>query len=309
MKRLKLTAITALMIFTLSLSGCANGDNPALSDSSAEFESESVPETSQALVISRANKGKPDGVITKIKGLDGTPIYSSEFSKYIDKEGNSAEYSEGNLGTAVCDGFAFISAPDGLNYNSIDNADIFDSDTLRFSGMSEEKFQDYVRINTGDKVNGLTVISAKSMFRDTEIELPDSAVGKYYAGCECSFLGELELVGYACAIQEDEYGVQAGDIIFVPQGDCPLPVMSFKTDEEIGIFHTYYTGYSNGMAWANKYGQIFLGNTQTTSADVSCLPTDGLFTKVKVVVKGLKMTSSPDWFDIIQADIVTIERQ
>ena len=85
--------------------------------------------------------------------------------------------------------------------------------------------------------------------------------------------------------------------------------MSFKTDEEIGIFHTYYTGYGNGMAWANKYGQIFLGNTQTTSADVSCLPTDGLFTKVKVVVKGIKMTSSPDWFDIIQADIVTIERQ
>lgn len=303
--KIKTTAsVFAAIALSLTLVGCTDSRNNS--------QNESNPDGSEgsALTIVKSDKlQEPSGLATEIKGLDGNPIYTSEFTKYIDRDGNPAEYSEGNLGTAECEGFAYISAPDGLCLTSIDNADIYSEETLSFSGITDEKLQDYVRIDVGDTVNGLTVYVAKTIFRADETGLSDSALGKHFTGCEVSFLGELELNGYACVVKDDIYGVQTGDILFVPQGECPLPVMSFRTDRDIGIHHTYYTGFNFGLAWVSKYGQITLGNEQTTDADISCLPDDGSFVKVKAVVRAIRMTSTADWVDLIQASIVTIDKQ
>ncbi len=305
MKIKKHASIIAALALTLTLAGCNDSRN-----NSQQTGSSSGGLESSALTIIKSDKLKePEGFATGINGPDGNPIYTSEFTQYTDKNGKPAVYSEGNLGTAMCEGFAYISTPGGLCLTSIDNADVYNEESLSFSGITDEKLQDYVRIDAGDKVNGLTVYHAKTIFRADETGLPDDAAGKHLTGCEVSFLGELELNGYACAVKEDAYGVQAGDILFVPQGECPLPVMSFRADREIGIHHTYYTGFNYGLTWANKYGQIFLGNKQTIDADVSCLPTDGTFAKVKVVINNITMTSSKDWVDIIQANIVSIKPQ
>ncbi len=303
MKINKAASMIAALTFALSLAGCTGSSDPRSENSSGDAESLAVS------IIKSDKLKEPEGFATGIKGLDGNPIYTSEFSQYIDKDGKHAVYSEGNLGTAMCEDFAFIASDGGLCLTDKGNADVYNEGSLSFSGVTDEKLQDYVRIDVGDKVNGLTVYSAKTLFRADENELPDSALGKHFTGCEVTFLGDLELHGYACAIKDDAYGVQAGDILFVPQGKCPLPVMSFKTDKELGTYHSYYTGSNYGLTWVNPYGQIYLGNTQTTDADVSCLPEDGSFVRVKAVVKGIQMASSIDWIDITQASIITIERE
>lgn len=320
MKTPQAAAIIAAISTALALTACTNETNSLANstdtpDSKADSAiTESTDDrthqpSASSLNIEKAATQPPAGTATKIEGPDGTPIYTSEFTTYTDKNGNPADYTDGNLGYAVCSGFAYIAPPGELCLTSIDNADIYNEDTLSFAGVPDTKFQDYVRINVGDKVNGLTVKSASATFGDDEMNLPENKCGKYFSGCECEFIGDMELVGYACAVKEDAYGIQAGDILFVPQGECPLPSMSFKTDEETGVHHLYYTGSNYGLTWVNQYGQIFLGNTQETTADISCLPSDGTFVKVKVVIDNIRMTSNKDWIDLIQANIVTIERQ
>lgn len=304
-------AVIAALSIVLTLTACNNETDPKSGDSTVTESTNSTqsqtPGTPSSLNIERASTGQPTGSPTKIEGPDGSPIYTSEFTTYTDKNGNEAEYSEDNLGNAICDGFAYIAPPGELCLTSIDNADAYDEDTLSFAGVPETKLQDYVRVNVGDKVNGLTVQSAQTVFFDDETSTSEIPAAKYLSGCEVTFQGEMELTGYAVAVKEDNYGVQAGDILFVPQGECALPVMSFKSDDEIGLYHDYYTGSNYGLTWVNGYGQFCLGNTQTAVADISCLPTDGTFAKVKVVINNITMTSSKDWVDIIQANIVSIK--
>lgn len=314
MKTPKAAAIIAAISIALTLTACTNGatgtaDSTDAPDSKTDSSTTESQTPASLLSIERTAVQPPAGAASAIKGPDGNPIYTSEFTTYTDKDGNSAEYADGNLGYAVCGGFAYIAPPGELCLTSIDNADIYSEDALSFAGVPETKFQDYVRINVGDKVNGLTVKSAAATFRDDELNLPEDTPGKYFSGCECEFVGEMELVGYACAVKEDAYGIQAGDILFVPQGECSLPTMSFRTDEETGVHHLYYTGSNYGLTWVNQYGQIFLGNVRETTADISCLPSDGTFVKVKAVINDITMTSNKDWADITQANIVTIERQ
>ncbi len=304
-------AVIAALSIALMLTACNNekdpgGGNSSVAESTNSTQSQ-TPAVPSSLNIERAPADPPAGNPTKIEGPDGSPIYTSEFTTYTDKNGEAAEYSDDNLGNAICDGFAYIAPPGELCLTSIDNADVYNEETLSFAGVPETKLQDYVRVNVGDKVNGLTVQSAQTVFFDDEMSTSEFPAAKYLSGCEVTFQGEMELNGYAVAVKEDNYGVQAGDILFVPQGECDLPVMSFKSDNEIGLYHNYYTGSNYGLTWVNGYGQFCLGNTQTTVADVSCLPTDGTFAKVKVVINNITLTSSKDWVDIIQANIVSIK--
>lgn len=306
-------AVIAALSIAMMLTACNNETDPKSGDSpvteSTNNSHSQSPAIPSSLNIERASAEQPTGSPTKIEGPDGNSIYTSEFTTYTDKNGDPAEYSDGNLGNAICDGFAYISPPGELCLTSIDNADIYDEETLSFAGVPETKLQDYVRVNVGDNVNGLTVLSAQTVFFDDETSTSEVPSAKYLSGCEITFQGEMELNGYAVAVKEDNYGVQAGDILFVPQGECHLPVMSFKSDDKVGLYHSYYTGSNYGLTWVNCYGQFFLGNTQTATADISCLPDDGTFAKVKVVVNNITMTSSKDWVDIIQANIVSIKPQ
>ncbi len=304
-------AVIAALSIAITITACSSRTNPDDDNSSiAESTNNSQiqsPLTTSSLSIERASDEQPTGTPTKIEGPDGNPIYTSEFTTYIDKSGNAAEYSDGNLGSAVCDGFAYIAPPGELCLTSVDNADIFDEETLSFAEVPETKLQDYVRVNVGDKVNGLTVLSAQTVFSDDGTGTSEVLGARYFSGCKIVFQGEMELNGYAVAVGEDDYGVQAGDILFVPQGECCLPVMSFKSDDAIGLYHSYYTGSSYGLTRVNCYGQFCLGNIQDTTADISCLPNDGTFAKVKVIISDITMTSNKDRVDIIQANIVSIK--
>lgn len=318
----KSTLISIIAAASVMLTGCSGDNNSDSQESTIQSsssqdtdstydiednsENNSTPEP-PTLTIEAKEQTDPKGIRTKMTGLDKHSIFTSQITDYKNKNGQSTLYSDDDMGIAVCEGFAYISNPSQFCYNSIDNADIFSADTLSFIGSPEnELMQDFVRINVGDKVNGLTVSSAKTLFIDDDMGLKETALGKYFRGCECTFIGEMELTGYACILKDDGYGVQAGDIIFAPSGSCNLPVMCFEKDVDIGTYHTYYTGSTNGLTWFNAYGQIFLGNAQTAVADLSCLPSDGSFVRVNVVVKNISMSSTADWLNLVEAEIAAI---
>lgn len=291
-----------------STQSSVQSNNSSSTESTESTTPEPTPSEPAALEIVAKEQDEPKGQRTKITGLDKHSIFTSQITSFTDKNGQQGTYSDENMALAICNGFAYISNPSDICYTSLDNADIFNKETLSFEGVSgSEKFQEYVRINEGDTVNGLKVTSAKTMFINDDMNLPETALGKYFRGCECTFSGEMELNGYICIIPEDAYGVRAGDILFVPSGNCRLPVMSFMKDTEVGTHHTYFTGSDYGMTYVNQYGQIFLGNINTTKADLSAFTETGKFTKAKLTVKNVKMSSSYDWTNFIEAEIVTIE--
>lgn len=322
MKIIKAAAVIAAI--SVMLCGCSDNSDSSSDNSTpsgVQSTSNDVPDNSDnseivsdipavtpppTLTIIRNEQSEPKGTRTKITGLDKYSIFTSQITDYKDKNGESGLYSDDDMSIVICDGFAYVSNPSDICYTSFDNTDIYNKDTMTFSGVSETNLQEYVRINVGDTVNGLTVKSAKTMFIDDDMGLTEMALGKYFKACECTFSGEMELTGYVCIFPEDGYGVQTGDMLFVPSGSCNLPVMSYNKDTEIGTYHTYYYGNSLGMTWVNQYGQIFLGNINTCSADLSALPTDGTFTKVKILVNNISMSSAVDWQDIIQAEILSV---
>lgn len=279
------------------------------STESSENSQPDAPSEPPTLEITAKEQDEPKGARTKITGLDKHSIFTSQITSYTDKDGQQGTYSDEKMALAICDGFAYISNPSDICYTSKDNADIFNEEMLSFDGIATSpKLQEYVRINVGDKVNGLTVSSAKTMFIDDDMGLPETALGKYFRGCECTFSGEMELNGYICIVPENTYGVLSGDILFVPSGSCRLPVMSFMKDSEVGTYHTYFTGSEYGMTYVNQYAQIFLGNINSTKADLSQFTQTGEFTKAKLVVKNIRMSSSVDWNTITEAEIITIEK-
>lgn len=319
MKKIKAAAVIAAI--SVMLCGCSDNPDSSSDDSNSYSQKSAIDGNSDnsntasdiptevpppALTIIQKEQSEPKGTRTKITGLDKYSIFTSQITDYKDKNGESGLYSDDDMSIVICDDFAYVSAPSDICYTSYENADIYNEESMTFSGVSEKKLQDYVRINVGDTVNGLTVKSAKTMFIDDDMGLTEMALGKYFKACECTFDGEMELTGYVCIFPEDGYGVQTGDILFVPGGSCNLPVMSYNKDFELGTYHTYYYGNSLGMTWVNQYGQIFLGNADTCSADLSALPTDGTFTKVKVLVNNISMSSAVDWQDIIQAEILSV---
>lgn len=295
----KICAIFAV-ITAIALTGCELGGSSDSSENSA-------------------SKTERNGEPTAIYGLCGDVIYTDEIESVIteDWETGGAELFSEDCLAVNCKGFIYLSEPSGICFNDRDNADSYNETEMSFSGISDEKLQNYKRVNVGETFCGLTLRSASTNFQKksdvyfmpdgtqktaTELGFPEIL----FAGGECEFDGELTLEGYACAVTEDVYGISAGDIIFVPGNGCTLPVMSYNFDKDAGFYHDFSTNANFGMVWANEYGTVYLGNTESASADISCLPKDGTFVKVRVTVKNIVMRSGVEFGDFVDAEIADI---
>lgn len=228
-----------------------------------------------------------------------------------------AEYAE-----ADCDGFAYVADYSGKCYTDRDNADIYNESDMTFNGVPDEKITKFKRINVGDKINGLTVKSAHSNFRnmgDSSVySLPDGGEGgtleaaKYlpevfFNYCEAEFDGDMELTSYLAIAGEDDYGIETGDIRFVPCGDCALPVMSLSF-RDFEFFSERYVSSEYDLTWSDVYPVISLGNISSVTADLSGIPERNSYVKVKITLTNIKMAGYPDWINTVSAEIKDIER-
>ena len=298
----------------LALSGCDNRTDSGNSDSS-DISGNSAPKSGDSAPVEHS--GEP----TVLVGLAGDVIYTDEIASVIANDGGSggAElYSEDFL-AVNCKDFIYLSKPSGKCYNDRDNADIYNASAMSFDGVPDEPLKDYARVNVGESFCGLTLRSASTNFQnrsDTVFFMRDGSQKTgaelgfpeiNFAGGECTFDGQLTLEGYACAVAADVYGIAAGDIIFVPSDGCSLPVMSYTFDPSIGVCREWNTGANFGMVWCSEYGTVYLGSIDTAAADVSCLPSDGSFVKVRVTAENITMRSGIEFGDFVFADIAEIE--
>lgn len=245
---------------------------------------------------------------TFITGITGEKILTSEISAVFTNDGSEVtpeELTSYNFSAVLCDGFAYLAEPSGVARNSVDNADVFDSNLLQFSDVTPQPISNYKRVNVGESIGGLTLKEAQVNFASgKEMGLPDIA----FVYGSAMFQGELTMTGYISRAAEDSYNFMTGDLMFVPSdGESELPVMSYTYDEQLGYCHSMqYVSSGSGFTWLNEFGYIYLGNANGTTADISMIPDDGSFVKVKVTIDNLIMSSGIDRGNIINAEIVEI---
>lgn len=280
--------IIALIISAAMLTACADknisenssSDSTASSDSSSAINTETGEQSSEAYTFDAATaETGPYGI--SAMGLDGIELPEEELTDvYAEKSGSVYElvYARG-------EGFTYLAKSTGICLNSRDNSDIFNEDELTFEGAPQNAPSEYKRYNIGDMICGLT--------------LTDAGTGFYYGGvdnCWAELEGSVTMTGYVTIAPEDDYGIDEGDIFFVP---CPdnalLPVINFRY-EGVGLVNPLYVAMSEGFARLNEYsGDITLGNIHRTDLDLSGVPADYSYS-VKATVTIDKVNLSCEGF-------------
>lgn len=242
---------------------------------------------------------------TFLKGALGDPIGLSEITKAFNAEFlevSPDQLTEDDFGEAEAD-CAYFAYPSYSCLTSLDNS--YDADNVMFTGVTQKKISgDYFKVKTGDIICGLTVGYASSSFN------PMSPVKGSITGTFIGLEGEKTVTGYAWIEQQDEYGITAGDIKFIPSGDVNLPVVRFDSAEGNGIPKRIggNIGMAHGIYFTNDFGGSFdLGNISDTAADISALPTDGSYAKVNITLTNIRMYTNLDWLTYVNADIVSVE--
>lgn len=321
---MKKSRIILAVLLAAALCGCSNkgGTSQDVSSgaqmSSTGSDVQSDPESSNVTNESSSvggNVSEPtseptvsDGTKTFITGITGERILTSEISLVYSNNGTEITpegLTRENFSAVLCDGFAYLAEASGLARNSVDNADVFDSNNLQFSDVTPQPVANYKRVNVGESIGGLTLTQAQVNFASgMKLGLPDVA----FVYCSAMFEGELTMTGYISRAAEDNYNFMTGDLMFVPSdGESTLPVMSYTYDEQLGYCHSpQYVSSGSGFTWLNEFGYIYLGNASGTTADLSGIPEDGSFVKVTVTMDKLMMSSGIDRGNTIQAEIIEI---
>lgn len=222
---------------------------------------------------------------------------------------------EGSWNYITCNGFAYIAEPTGINYNSIDNADIFNSEDNSFSGSPEKSNAVFKRVNVGDEICGLTVDTASTVFRNDGGNYPEDCKIRWFGGCSVTFKGEQEMSGYIVILNDDEYAVGGvGDIVFIPDGSSQtLPVMNYTSIEQNA--EGKWEAVSNRLGWTtveadiafkNEYSLIFLGNT-ADYGDMLEGAEKNKALKADLTIENITMDSDIEWFASVHATIKDIK--
>ncbi len=301
---------TAVLSIVILSCGCADEKNSSVQISKASE------------ISSRFEESSAQGTETFLTGLDGKRILTSEITRATGYESGFAELSESDFTSAVCEGFVYVAEPSKESRNNKDNSDVFNSAEMSFSDMTIEPLKNFKRVNIGETVCGLTLKEAETNFaRGFERQTFETSDGSrktgaelnfpeiYFTGGSAVFEGELTMTGYICRVAADEYGVAAGDILFVPcDGEADFPVMSYSLDGVNGFYHSSRVYSMSGLTWQNEFGYILLGNVSDVSADVSPIPRDGSFVKCRVTVENIELHGGVNSANSVTAELLDISR-
>lgn len=302
--------------------GGESSENSDTVENSQPVESSVQSSDEQPDPVSDPEPEIPSGDETFLVGLAGDRITKSEITTVFtnEGEGTAEDMTEDNFSAVLCDGFVYVAGSAGASRNNRDNANSYDAGNMEFTDMPSVPMKDYVRLDVGDTLCGLTLREAQVNFarglEQTSFQLEDGSYKTgaeldipeiYFAGGTAKFDGELVMVGYMCCVAEDEYGIGTGDILFVPcDGEGSFPIMSYRIDGDNGFHHLTQIYSFNDLVWQNDYGYMYLGNAYDTSADISALPDDGSFVKVKVTVDNFELTCGVNFVNSVRAEIVDI---
>lgn len=277
----------------------SSGTASIVESSLSEIETSNSPEE-------KAPAGEP----TFLTAPDGTPIYTSEITRYQDSaefQGTHEQFplEQFNEETfkgrdtafdypeVVCEGFAYAFIP-RVNISRYGSPEKFieRGGVAIYNGEEYPKGNDYFRLNVGEKFVGLTVKNASTTFsyenasyaEDDYSGNLDGIPGLYLSTAEIQFEGTVEMTGYL-EIREDEGYSTSGDMHFYPDSESAskLPNAVYSLDRwnpESGIFYEAFQS-------SDGYGDlcdIFLGNmNDCASVDFSGLqPGDNAHVKLTI---------------------------
>ncbi len=331
----KLYAVLTVCLI-LTLTGCSSGNSDSDNDSSTisvnseGVESSVVSSSGKSTVSSGGNPSvsssgssndtsisEPASSLEFLVGLAGDVIPAENF--ITDMTGITRK----NFTSCMVKG-TYVAMPNGIFRTSLDNPDVFDKENNRFTDIPEEKKKDFILVEDGDEICGLKVKKAVSQFTVDgamkPYQLPDETwkTGAelgfpeiYFNHGELELEGSVEMTGYISIVAENVYGVNVGDILFIPT-DCKpaLPILYYVFEPSEGFYHNVGNCFMDGdIVYTHEYGCgcFRLGNKSAASADLSGIPDDGSFVKAKVVVKNISMSSTIDWFTKVSGELASVQ--
>lgn len=100
----------------------------------------------------------PSGDETFLVGLAGDRILKSEITRVFtnEGEGSAEDLTEDNFSAVLCDGIAYVAKPSLTARNNRDNYNMYDSGNMEFTDMTSSPKKDYMRLEVGDTICGLT---------------------------------------------------------------------------------------------------------------------------------------------------------
>ncbi len=341
--------IIAVIVLAAALCGCSNNnESDESSASSASTSTKGSSAVSEAVVSSeKTEESVPSPIISTssekeifsvpvisweesvqtvtvggafLFGPAGDEIAPSDIVQVITKDGSECapeDLTEENFSAVLCEGFTYVAPPSKISRNSVDNADVFDPNSFVFTDTDGSALKNYVRLNVGDTICGLTLTKGETNFargfEDKEYVLKDGSVKTgaelgiaeiYFTYGSAEFEGEVTMNGYIARMPEDKYGVQSGDILFVPDdGEADFPVMSYQLSGDDGIYHAPQVYNDNDLTWENEFGYLRLGNASNTTADISALPEDGSFVKARITAESFKLNCGISMVNAVSASL------
>ena len=226
---------------------------------------------------------------------DGTPIKAGDISSInAETELTPDKLTEDNWWSINTTGFVFAAEPSGYNISTFAG---------NFNPEEVPEYDDitYRRINVGESICGLKLTSADCSF----------AQSQGFVGGSARLEGTIEVSGWARLAPEDDGYTARGDIEFVIDADSmKLPVIYYWSIEDGALCTRIWSRSSGAESWVNEYPQFYLGNANEESsydADISMLPSDGSYVRVKLTLDKIECSSYIDFVSTINAVITDIE--
>lgn len=319
MKKQKITALTLASFIAISLCGCNNENQSSDSGSSLTASSESADQQASS---QNSDTENPESSDTSSKPREKTVLIGAlndeidrkEIVKALrtepypleDTEVSPDRIDEDRADRATV-GFAYCALP--LYPALTDRESEYDEENRSFKDIPQQEKSDFIKARPGDNICGLTVAEAA-----TEFYFGDNGGKTKMSSSYIKLNGSTTIEGYIRILTEPEYATgMDGDMIFVPVGDVQLPTVRFDSRDENKSsieFRNIGSPYMmEDLIFTNEFSGFFqLGNINETTADISEIPNDGSFVKVKVVISDFEIHSTIGWFTTSYAVLESVTR-
>lgn len=299
-------------IFALSstlLCGCSNetessesSENPSSGSSSSSTSSSSSESSAESSASTESKPFElsvktPTGELIRLEDIFDVEKYNAEID--LSKVTDISELADSTVYTDI----AYYAPPTGVFKNTIDDPGSYDPEQGFFEGVPFEKYRDILSAKEGDVIGDFTVKSAKSTY------LLYEGGGGYFASTEMELDGKAELTGYIAVVSGDVYTFSDGDIRFVPAScNNGIPVVRIDLDDD----GTYYTPrgsvfyFGDDEYFTGDYPEMRLGNVADCPADLTGVPRDNSYIKVKITAENLRLETTPEWFTNVYGTITDI---
>lgn len=231
---------------------------------------------------------------TFLTGLDGKAITAAEITRLAVKDSKAdGVLDETDFERAECDGFAYAFKP-SVYFDKSLNPEMFSEDV--FIG-EEDNSTEFARVNVGDKLGGLTVKSARTVF--SAVNMNDA----YYEGCEIELEGEITLTGeLSIPMEMKDYPYKYNlPMTFKPES-FPISVDFHAVNGE------FYHYISSGIGTYSDAPTIALGTLRDCDIDLDGM-SDGFTYRAQITVDNVKMCCGIQGYaGRVEANLLNVKR-